>query len=108
MSIFDSESEVEEEGEIICIVLEIECFSEEFLKGELILREFLEDKDRDQSILDICEFFMFQDFGFSSELTFILQMSFLKVEEGDKVFDGNDFGFSFEEILMENIFKTIF
>lgn len=47
MSIFDSESEVEEEGEIICIVLEIECFSEEFLKGELILREFLEDKDRD-------------------------------------------------------------
>lgn len=47
MLIFDSESEVEEEGEIICIVLEIECFSEEFLKGELILREFLEDKDRD-------------------------------------------------------------
>lgn len=107
MPISDSESEAEEEGETTCTVPEIECPSEELLKGELTPRELLEDKDRDQSTPDTCEPPVFQDSGFSSELTPTPQMSPLKAEEGGKASDGNDSGSSFEEISMENIPKTI-
>lgn len=107
MPISDSESEAEEEGETTCTVPEIECPSEELLKGELTPRELLEDKDRDQSTPDTCEPPVFQDSGFSSELTPTPQMSPLKAEEGGKASDGNDSGSSFEEISMENIPKMI-
>lgn len=107
MPISDSESEAEEEGETTCTVTEIECPSQELLKGEITPRELLEDQDRDQINPDTHEPPVFQDSGFSSELTATPQMSPLKAEEGDKASDGNDSGSSFEEISMENIPKTI-